>query len=164
VRGRKPTPVEQRKQEGNPQKRPLPEPVLVSGRPALEELREPPPGLPADAHDFWRVSIDRLIEVGIVDRVDVPALEMMAVQYARAIQARRVIAEEGHFAIGSVGQIREHPALKIERDATTLFMKIAEHFALTPVARTRLGLAELHKRALATEMQDALGAPDLRPA
>lgn len=162
--GRKPKPAEQRKAEGNPGKRPLPEPLLVAGRPTLEEMHEPPEHLPPDAQEFWRDSIVRLIEVGIIDRVDGPALEQLAMQYARIRGAQRVIAEAGYFAKGSTGQIREHPALKIEREATSMFLKLAEHYALTPIARTRLGLAELHRRSLQSEMASGLGKPDLRPA
>lgn len=162
MRGRKPMPIEQRVKEGNTQHRPLPAPVLVSGRPALSELEEPPAHLPVEAKAFWRDSVQRLIEVGIVDRVDVPVLEQLSTQYARIRQAQRVLAEDGHFVRGSVGQLREHPAMKIEREATLLFLRIAEHYALTPIARTRLGLAELHRRSLTAEMEEGLGTPDLK--
>jgi P27 family predicted phage terminase small subunit len=101
--------------------------------------------------------------VGIVDRVDIPVLEQLATQYARIRQAQRVIAEVGHFELGSRGQVKEHPALKIEREATRTFLTLAEQYALTPVARTRLGLAELHRRTLQAEMTDALGTAELKP-
>src|SRR5947209_5189831 len=81
-------------------------------------------------------------------RVDMPMLEAMSIQYARAMQARRVLRSEGLFTSGSVGQLREHPAVKIEREATTLFARLAEQFALTPASRSRLGMAELHRRSL----------------
>jgi P27 family predicted phage terminase small subunit len=161
--GRPPKPVEQKMREGNPGKRPLPEPVLVSGRPLPQELDEPPAHLPADARDFWRTSVARLVEVGIIDRVDVTVLEQLAVQYARMRAAQKVIAVDGLFAIGSTGQVVEHPAVRIERDATRLFMAISQEFAMTPVARTRLGMAELHRRTLQAEIADALGVPELRP-
>lgn len=163
MRGAKPKPVEQRRKEGNPAKRKLPEPLLVGGRPLPGELMEPPEHLIDDAKDFWRKSVARLVEVGIIDRVDVPVLEQLATQYARIRAAQRVIGKQGYFVRGSVGQLREHPAVKIERDATALFLKIAEHYALTPIARTRLGLAELHRRSLETEMEAGLGKPDLVP-
>jgi P27 family predicted phage terminase small subunit len=163
VRGRKPVPVEQRIREGNAGHRPLPERVLVAGRPDLNELAEPPAHLPADARDFWVETVTRLGAGGSVDRVDVPVLEQLSVQYARIRGAQRVIAEDGFFVRGSVGQLREHPAMKIEREATTLFLKLAENYALTPIARTRLGMAELQRRSLADEMGSGLGTPELRP-
>jgi P27 family predicted phage terminase small subunit len=163
MRGRKPTPVEKRIAEGNPQKRPLPQPLLVSGRPNLHELDEPPDHLPEEAKEFWKLSVTRLVEVGIIDRVDIPVLEQLATQYARIRQAQRVLARDGHYSRGAAGQLKRHPAMDIETNATATFMKIAEHFALTPVARTRLGLAELHRRSLASELNEGLGVPDLRP-
>jgi P27 family predicted phage terminase small subunit len=163
MRGQKPQPIEQRVLEGNTQRRPIPEPVLVSGRPELHELAEPPAHLPTDAKDFWRESVVRLVDVGIIDRVDIPALEQLAIQYARIRQSQRVLAEEGHYARGSVGQLKEHPAIKIERESTKMFLALAEQYALTPVARTRLGLAELSRRNLATELGEGLGPTDLRP-
>jgi P27 family predicted phage terminase small subunit len=163
VRGRKPKPVEQRIVEGNPRKHAIPQPLLVAGRPTAHELDEPPDHLPPEAKQFWLTSVTRLIEVGIIDRVDVPVLEQLAVQYARIRQAQRVLAQDGHYSRGAAGQLKEHPAMKIEQNATMMFLKIAEHYALTPIARTRLGLAELHRRSLASELNDGLGAPDLVP-
>jgi P27 family predicted phage terminase small subunit len=140
------------------------QPVLVGGRPAAEELAEPPEHLPADAKDFWRGSVVRLVEVGIVDRVDLPMLEQLATQYARIKAAQRVIEAQGYFAAGSTGQMKEHPAVKMEQEATVLFHRLADQFALTPTARTRLGIAELAKRSLQQELEQALGGPVLRPA
>jgi P27 family predicted phage terminase small subunit len=91
------------------------------------------------------------------------AVEAMCTQWARAQQAGRVIAEQGHATLGSTGQIVEHPALSTERNAHQLFLRFAEQYALTPVARTRLGLAELERRSLAAEMDAALGDVDDTP-
>ena len=74
-----------------------------------------------------------------------------------------MVAYEGHYTVGARGQIREHPALRIEREYMQTYLRLADQFALTPVARTRLGLAEVHRRALSAEMDDALGEPDLVP-
>jgi P27 family predicted phage terminase small subunit len=164
MRGRKPTPPEEKIRQGNPGRRPIPEPILVGGRPDREEIVEPPEHLDPEAHDFWVFAVERLTEVGIIDRVDIPVLEQLATQYARIRQAQRAIKKYGHFTRGSTGQIVAHPAVKMEQDATNLFLKIAEHYALTPVARTRLGLAELQARSMAAEMDDRLGTPDLTPA
>lgn len=163
MRGRKPTPIEQRMANGNPGKRPVPAPVTVGGRPKLEELK-PPDHMPEEAKDFWKFAVDELVQVGIVDKVDIPVLEQLATQYARIRQAQAAIEQFGHFTRGSTGQIVEHPAVKMERDATNLFLKLAEQYALTPVARTRLGLAELHRRSMADEMDERIGEPEFTPA
>lgn len=116
--------------------------------------------MPDDGKDLWRNEIQRLVEVGAIDRVDRPALELLCITYAHARQAQRVVAKVGHFAFGSRGQPREHPALKIYREETAAFYRMAENWGLTPLARTRLGLAEVHRRSLEAEMDDALGRPD----
>ena len=162
--GTKPKPVEQRMREGTHRADRHPEAIVVAGRPVPAELATPPAHLPPDAKEFWKDAIVKLAEAGIVDFVDIPAFEMLATQYARVREAGRVVAKEGHLVPGSVGQPREHPALRIERDATKEFLKLAEHFALTPVARTRLGLAGLQAKTMAAEMDDTLGKPNLTPA
>jgi P27 family predicted phage terminase small subunit len=163
MRGRKPKPIEQRIREGNPGHRPLPEPVLIAGRPDLQELVEPPDHLPRYGRQFWSETIVELVSVGVVDRIDVSLLEQLCVQYTRIRQAQDVLAEDGLFARGSTGQIREHPALKIEREATLLFLRLAEQFGIGALARARLGLTEVHRRSLAQEMQTALGDDDMTP-
>src|SRR4051794_25876321 len=163
MRGRRPKPREQRVMEGMAGHRPLPETVLVSGRPSRGEWDEPPAHLPEDARRFWGETVSRLVDVGLVDRVDVPLLEMLATQYARAHAARRVIAEVGYFTKGSRGQLTEHPAVRIEREATQLFSRLAEQFAIGAVSRSRLGLAELHARGLKAALEQSFGRPNLRP-
>jgi P27 family predicted phage terminase small subunit len=162
IQGRKPKPVEQRRREGNPGKRKAPEPVLVAGRPAVEELAEAPAHLPAYAKAFWDEAVARLAEVGIVDRVDMAALELMATQYARTREAGEVIAREGLVSQGYNGQPVAHPAVVVERLATAEFLRSAEHFALTPVARTRLGLAELERRKLEDDIEHSVGKAQLK--
>lgn len=162
ARGRPPKPVEQRRLEGGStvSHRPVPEPLLVAGRPDLQRFADPPPGLPEDAREFWHDSVVKLAEVGVIDRVDTPSLEMLATLYARVLQCRRVTAVKGLFAHGSTGQIREAAWVKLERDSMMAFQRLASEFALTPVARTRLGLAQLHGKAMAKELEEAL-EPDI---
>ena len=143
--------------------RPDPHPVVFAGRPLDEELMEPPADLPRDAKALWRQHVAPLAEIGVVDRCDRPALEALCVAYARAKQAGRVIAVDGVFSAGSMQQLRAHPAIKIEADAWQSYLRLAEHFGMTPVARVRLGLAELNRRSLAHELHDQLGALTLEP-
>lgn len=141
----------------------VPEAVQVGGRATPDDLAEPPDDLPADAKDLWRRDVATLVEVGIVDRVDRAALEGLCIAYARAKQAGRVVKSEGFFTGGSRGQLREHPAVKIERESWRMFLTLAEQYALTPVARTRLGMAELGRRTLQADLHERLGAPSFEP-
>src|SRR5215207_7590594 len=96
--GRPPKPVEEHLRNGTYRADRHAPPVLVSGRPTLDDpMMEPPDDLPEDGKKFWRAWVTRLIEVGLIDRVDQPALEGLCTMFARAVQARRVIAQQGHF-------------------------------------------------------------------
>lgn len=150
MRGRKPTPVELQRRRGNPGHRPLPDPVLVGGR--VTEPPPPPDHLPEDARRAWDVFVPTLCGIGALDAVDLIALEGACVAYGRARQAARVIAEQGHVVEGSMGQMVEHPSLGTERAEWALFLRFAEQYGLTMLARTRAGLAELQRRSLAEEL------------
>ena len=154
MKGRKPKPAEIRRREGNPGKRPIPETVVVDGRPQSLPV---PEHLPEQAKEFWGRIVPTLAQVGILDGVDRPMLESAAIQYARAREAGDVVAREGLLTQTVNGQLVEHPAVKTERAAMKLLGQFAEQYALTPVARTRLGLAELQRRSLADELDTELG-------
>lgn len=136
MRGRKPKPVEQKLREGNPGKRPLPEPLKF----APGQL-DRPADLPAAAAEFWDELVPILTAAGVADRVDRASLVALCVQWERAETARRVIDSEGYFALGSMGQLVEHPALAIERQAHTLLLRFAEQYGLTAAARARIAAA-----------------------
>jgi P27 family predicted phage terminase small subunit len=161
MKGHPPNAVEQRIREGNPRRHPIPEPLLVAGRPEEGEMLTPPEDLPPSGKEAWNAVVPQLAEVGLLDRVDRLVLEAMCLQWARMKQAGRVVAAQGHLIRGPGGTLREHPALRIEREAASMFFRFAEQYAMTPIARTRLGLAELHRRQLKTEFDSALGTPDL---
>src|SRR4051794_30010844 len=128
MRGRKPSGrnLEPGPTTSRPGRRKVPQSVLISGRPQVTEYDEPPESLDPDAQDLWLSFVPELARAGVIDRVDVVSLEMLCVQGGRAIQARRVIAKQGLFEKAATG-MRQHPALKLEREATTMFLKLAEH-------------------------------------
>jgi len=153
MRGRPPKPTEIRELEGNPGKRPLPEPVRIQGKAALEKPR----GMPKAAQEAWDLIVPSLLEVGVVDGVDALALEAMCLAYWQMKEAEKLLKKDGILSTGSQGQLVEHPAAGTMRAASSLFAKYAEQYALTPVARTRLGLAELQRRSMREELSDRLG-------
>jgi P27 family predicted phage terminase small subunit len=132
VRGRKRKPAQQKIREGNAGNRPTRELVIAPGTLA------PPPDLPDEAVEMWGWLVSRLDAARILDQVDLPALVAMCVQWARGQQAQRVLDEEGMFELGSMGQLVEHPAISIERQAHTLFLRFAEQYGLTAAARARI--------------------------
>ena len=161
MRGRKPKPLEQRRAEGGDvSHRPLPEPLLISGRPDLAHLQEPPDDVGEFGAQWWVEVIPQLVNVGMIDKVDEGALWMLARTWDEYAKADAVVAEEGFFGAGSGGQIKEHPAVKIRARARADYFKYAEQFGLTPMARTRFGLMELNRRSLADEMNKVLGGDE----
>lgn len=156
MRGRKPKPVEIRELEGGStvSHRPLPQPVLVQGRP-LEPLA-PPERLTEAQAAIWNDVVDTLFEAGILDRADGFMLEALVVNVDRAREASRMIEEYGAVAVTAKGVPCVSPWIRIERDAWNTVAKVAEHFGLTPLARTRLGLAVLQGRSLQAELSERL--------
>lgn len=113
---------------------------------------------------MWIEIVPVLCAVGIVDLVDRYMLEELCRAHARRVQFSRIIASEGLFSAGSHGQLRQHPAVAGERAAADEFRQIAASFGLDPVGRVRLGVAELHRKSLASELEDVLGPVKLVPA
>lgn len=133
MKGRKSKPVEQRKREGNPGKRKLAAPLkLRPGTPVK------PTYLLPSAGKLWDELVSALAPSGLAGKVDASALTALCVQWARAEQAREVLDEYGLFGKGSTGQIIEHPALSIERNAHAMFLRFAEQYGLTAAARARI--------------------------
>lgn len=66
-------------------------------------------------------------------------------------------------ALGSTGQLTEHPLLATERAAATLVLRFAARFGLTPSDRAALGLQILEGRTMKKELDDEIGAPAKRP-
>ena len=153
MRGRKPKPVEQRRAEGNPGKRPLPAPVLIEGR----SYPTPPDGAGDRYLAVWNRIVPKLWEVGLLDGIDALALDAICTTVDRAYAAREMLEKDGLVVAGAMGGAVAHPAVKIEKDAWAEARRWFEHYGLTPLARTRLGLAELQRKSLARELADAMG-------
>src|SRR4051794_19015451 len=105
-----------------------PDRVIVGGRGDLAELDVPPDHLCEDARRFWAEYVPHLTSIGLVDRVDVPGLEMLATSYARWVQANRVVNADGLFEATARGGLKMHTALRIETEARDAFHRIAEQF------------------------------------
>lgn len=97
--GRPKKPTAKRRREGGTAKqgavshRPLPGEketalVVIAGR---DVPVSPPDELPQHARDLWTEIVRVLADAGIVDKIDLPALRLFCVQYARAYQAMDVL-------------------------------------------------------------------------
>lgn len=81
------------KRQGAVSHRPQPstELVVVAGRDVPVSA---PPELPPHARDLWEEIVRVLAEAGVVDKIDLPALRLFCVQYARAYAAKDVLDAE----------------------------------------------------------------------
>jgi P27 family predicted phage terminase small subunit len=159
VRGPKPKPVERKRREGNPGKRKLPAPVLIAGR----TTPEAPETLSEGAREVWDALVPRMAEVGMVDGVDTFALEALCRSAAYMQEAARQIDAEGIVIEGRNGRRYSHPASRTFWTAQAELRKWSERFGLDPSSRTRLGMQELARRSVATELEDRLGPRKLKP-
>jgi P27 family predicted phage terminase small subunit len=145
ARGRKPKPVELRDAEGNLSRRPLPAPILKN----VPLTEEPPATLGPEGAELWRELVGRLGSSGALDVIDRTALTAMCLQWDIANDARRVREAQGLFSPGSSGQLAQHPAVAIERNAHLMMLRYAAEYGATPVARTRIATVNAEAAAAA---------------
>jgi P27 family predicted phage terminase small subunit len=117
---------------------------------------EPPADIPERAQEIWRALVPDL-HPQYRKAADLEALRMLCVSAERSRQATETIATYGLIVEGLRGPI-VNPALKVERDAAGLYLKLAEQLGLTMAARLRLGLVLAQGASLAAQLSDELGA------
>ena len=134
---RTPTPAEVRRATGNARNQPIPDPVPVGDQ--LYDLPDPPEELGDVAKQVWREVGPDLVDVGVLRSSDLIAFEAMCQAVDRMRAAANVLRRDGVTSEGSMGQVRAHPALDIERQAASEFRQWATRFGLDPSSRTKLG-------------------------
>lgn len=167
VPGRKPKPAALRRLEGNAGKRPIVEEARVGDAISAASVPEPPDYLPEQAADVWREILPEIAEVGLARTIDLPVLEALCVHVAIAREAMAALTEDGRISLAALVTTTEKgtpvvaPEHRIYRDSWREAMAIAEHYGLTPISRTRLGIAAMQARSLAEELRDALSGDDV---
>jgi P27 family predicted phage terminase small subunit len=156
--GPPPKPLETRALEGRSVSH-MNHPKPVKLAPAVEaiDMREPPDDLPAEGKELWRTVMPWLVQANVVQLVDLPSVKTMCAHYAQMERARRVLDEDGYFVLGSMGQMTEHPSMRIFNNASDKFLRYAQEFGLTTIARTRMGLMEVQRASIAQEMNWTIG-------
>jgi P27 family predicted phage terminase small subunit len=144
--GPPPTPTHLKLLRGNPghQKlRPEPQPLVPKTCP------EPPAFIAGYAADEWWTVAPELHRLGLLTRIDVPALAAYCYAYGQwrlAAEALARMADRDGTMHGLLvktvdGNARRNPLVKIASDAAEDMLRFAGEFGLTPIARTRLGAA-----------------------
>lgn len=149
ARGRPPKPVETKRAEGNPGKRPLPDAVVMGGR----GLPDPPPGLSDVATELWQYHVPMMADAGVLDRVDGPMLGVFFEAWAAAVVAARHMQADGPVVFDPndfTGEMkaRKNPAVTAWKEAAAVMRQFGEQFGLTPSARARLGMVGVQGRDL----------------
>ena len=128
---------------GNPGKRPMkpePQPEIAA------DVPEPPPFITGYAADEWWRTAPELHRLGLLTRVDVPALAAychafgqwrMAAESLAKMQANDPIMN-GMIIWTKYGDAAVNPLVSIARKHAGDVIRYASEFGLTPVARTRL--------------------------
>jgi len=155
ARGPKPKPAEIRKREGTYRKSEHGEVVVIGGKPAT---LEPTSTLTDREREAWDEIVPPMLAVGLVDRVDVPALEAIAISVARWREAEEVLREEGLFVASPNGYRVAHPAIAVSQKAAAEYRSWATRFGLTPSDRVGLGIAVVRSRSLSEDLGDRIGA------
>lgn len=161
--GRPPKLREQRVLEGGTMgngavsKRKMPTAIVLAPRVTPEGKPEYPADLPEESRELWDDAIQYLVDRNIAQVLDIPTLKVLCLLYAGAMQAAQVIGEQGRYTKGSMGQMRQHPAVKDFNEQSVLFLRYASEYGLTALARTRLGLLDVTRRSLESDLTASLG-------
>lgn len=152
-----PRPIELSQRLGDPGKR-LPKDARSAPIGESITYAEPPEDMPTEGQLLWKEVLPVLANYGGLRSVDLPALKSMCLMWARAERLHKVLNEQGYFSQGSTGQMVAHPALKEERESRQAFLRHAEQFGLTWIARSRLGLSEATRHAVLAGLEGQVGS------
>ena len=97
-----------------------------------------PENLELEAKTYIESVLQMLKNNGIIDKVDDAALQMLAYNYSTFIKASKIIEKDGLTVRSDRGNIAEHPAVKIGRDAQTQALKLMTEFGLTAKSRSKM--------------------------
>lgn len=148
-RGPRPMPTHLKLLRGNPGKQALPknepQPELCS------EVPEPPPFIIGYASDEWWITATELFRLGLLTKVDVPALAAYCYAYGQWRLAAESLAKmqakdpvmNGMIIKGIGGLAVPNPLVNVVRKHAGDVVRFAAEFGLTPAARSRI-VAGIH--------------------
>lgn len=140
-----------RRLAGDPVIQLVPEPAQT-----LPPRLAPPETLPEVMRPTWDRFVDALTPLATLREADSFGIEMMVRQYHRVVSTGEYVDLYGVLSKKESGDISLAPALKGERDATAMFLRLAEQYGLTLASRMRLGLMRLAGQTLAQALSQDL--------
>jgi len=135
MKGRKPTPIEMHILNGNPGRRPLPEPIPVpQGRP------ECPEHFDEAAKVEWDFACEMIEHMGVLSQADRCAVEMFVDTYVRYRRACVNLDKYGEVLVVDKEKkiFQRSPYWSIRNATWEQLYKMLGEFGFTPVARARL--------------------------
>jgi P27 family predicted phage terminase small subunit len=145
-------PSAQRKREGNPGKRAIPQDVVIGKTGKAPPM---PRYLKGHAATTWKFLVKELVAAGVIATVD----RDMIAQFCIASQVARKAYEQMNDRVaveGSRGMVKD-PAITAWKEATAEMRQLANHFGLSPSARSSLG-AGGGAQSDPTQLNPAIGA------
>jgi P27 family predicted phage terminase small subunit len=141
--GRKPVPTHLKLLRGNPGQRRLndePQPEQ------LPDVPEPPPFITGYAADEWWITGTELHRLGLLTKVDIPALACYCHAYAQWRMAAESLAKmaandpvmHAQIVKSKLGDAIANPLVSIMRKHAGDVIRYASEFGLTPAARSRI--------------------------
>lgn len=106
-----------------------------------------PADIESEAKDYMQDVLEMLESNGVMENVDTAALTMLARNYSMFIKANKQLEKDGLTVVSDRGNLAQHPAVKIAKDAQTQAMKVMAEFGLTAKARTKLPKLEANAGA-----------------
>ena len=100
-----------------------------------------PSWLPKYGKMLWKKLVDDLVESGVLTKWDIPAFEQLCVTYSYVRESQDHIDSEGLIVIGAQNKgFVKNPAMDMYTKCMASYVKQAEQFGLTPMARKRIDL------------------------
>lgn len=97
-----------------------------------------PPDICQEAQDFLRNLYKLLNKQEILTSLDDAAMTLIGNTYHNYIQATRILQQDGFTIKSPRGEIKSHPAVKIQLDAQIQLDKLMDKFGLNPKSRKEI--------------------------
>jgi P27 family predicted phage terminase small subunit len=104
-------------------------------------MPDPPKHLSAKAKKEWKRIAPELLKVGLLTKIDGPALAAYCDYYGQWAQASQGLKKTGILIKGALGEPMINPLLKIINSALDGMRKICSDFGMTPSSRSKVKAA-----------------------
>lgn len=141
-KGRRPKPTAQHKLEG----------TFRKDRHAARAVADParpdaPASLSDDARAEWDRVIGELAAAKLLSKLDRAVLALYCQAWADYWAAKAIVEEEGWTAVGSTGNVVEHPAVKSMHRSWEHCVRAAREFGMTPSGRAAIRVPDAPEKS-----------------